>query len=408
MAIDKKKKETVKPVVKITDAEEKKKALETALAYIEKQFGKGAIMKLGEAKAMDIEAIPTGSMTLDMALGIGGVPKGRIIEIYGPESSGKTTVALHIIAETQKMGGEVAFIDVEHALDPIYARQLGVDIDNMLVSQPDSGEQALGIAEALARSGAIDCIVIDSVAAMVTKAEIDGEMGDTHVGQLARLMSQAMRKLTSVIAKSNTTAVFINQVREKIGVMYGNPETTPGGRALKFYASVRIEVRRGEQIKDGSEVIGNRTKCKVVKNKVAPPFKECEFDIMYGQGISRVGEVLDIAVDLNIVKKGGAWFSYNETKLGQGRDNAKQYLLDNPEIMAEIEEKIKAVPADTVLSPKKSKKKSKLEEKANESAGIAADSSASEDQLKADDIPLINPEDDFEEFAPVDISELGE
>lgn len=408
MAIDKKKKETVKPVVKITDAEEKKKALETALAYIEKQFGKGAIMKLGEAKAMDIEAIPTGSMTLDMALGIGGVPKGRIIEIYGPESSGKTTVALHIIAETQKMGGEVAFIDVEHALDPIYARQLGVDIDNMLVSQPDSGEQALGIAEALARSGAIDCIVIDSVAAMVTKAEIDGEMGDTHVGQLARLMSQAMRKLTSVIAKSNTTAVFINQVREKIGVMYGNPETTPGGRALKFYASVRIEVRRGEQIKDGSEVIGNRTKCKVVKNKVAPPFKECEFDIMYGQGISRVGEVLDIAVDLNIVKKGGAWFSYNETKLGQGRDNAKQYLLDNPEIMAEIEEKIKAVPADTVLSPKKSKKKSKLEEKANESAGIAADSSAAEDQLKADDIPLINPEDDFEEFAPVDISELGE
>ena len=408
MAIDKKKKETVKPVVKITDAEEKKKALETALAYIEKQFGKGAIMKLGEAKAMDIEAIPTGSMTLDMALGIGGVPKGRIIEIYGPESSGKTTVALHIIAETQKMGGEVAFIDVEHALDPIYARQLGVDIDNMLVSQPDSGEQALGIAEALARSGAIDCIVIDSVAAMVTKAEIDGEMGDTHVGQLARLMSQAMRKLTSVIAKSNTTAVFINQVREKIGVMYGNPETTPGGRALKFYASVRIEVRRGEQIKDGSEVIGNRTKCKVVKNKVAPPFKECEFDIMYGHGISRVGEVLDIAVDLNIVKKGGAWFSYNETKLGQGRDNAKQYLLDNPEIMAEIEEKIKAVPADTVLSPKKSKKKSKLEEKANESAGIAADSSAAEDQLKADDIPLINPEDDFEEFAPVDISELGE
>ena len=408
MAIDKKKKETVKPVVKITDAEEKKKALETALAYIEKQFGKGAIMKLGEAKAMDIEAIPTGSMTLDMALGIGGVPKGRIIEIYGPESSGKTTVALHIIAETQKMGGEVAFIDVEHALDPIYARQLGVDIDNMLVSQPDSGEQALGIAEALARSGAIDCIVIDSVAAMVTKAEIDGEMGDTHVGQLARLMSQAMRKLTSVIAKSNTTAVFINQVREKIGVMYGNPETTPGGRALKFYASVRIEVRRGEQIKDGSEVIGNRTKCKVVKNKVAPPFKECEFDIMYGQGISRVGEVLDIAVDLNIVKKGGAWFSYNETKLGQGRDNAKQYLLDNPEIMAEIEEKIKAVPADTVLSPKKSKKKSKLEEKANESAGIAADSGAAEDQLKADDIPLINPEDDFEEFAPVDISELGE
>ena len=336
MAIDKKKKEAVKTVVKITDAEEKKKALDTAIAYIEKQFGKGAIMKLGEAKAMDIEAIPTGSMTLDMALGIGGVPRGRIIEIYGPESSGKTTVALHVIAETQKMGGEVAFIDVEHALDPVYAGQLGVDIDNMLVSQPDSGEQALEIAEALARSGAIDCIVIDSVAAMVTKSEIDGEMGDTHVGQLARLMSQAMRKLTSVIAKSNTTAIFINQVREKIGVMYGNPETTPGGRALKFYASVRIEVRRGEQIKNGSEVIGNRTKCKVVKNKVAPPFKECEFDIMYGKGISRVGEVLDMAVDLDIVKKGGAWFSYNDMKLGQGRDNAKEFLLNNPDIMGEI------------------------------------------------------------------------
>ena len=348
MAIDKKKKEAVKTVVKITDAEEKKKALDTAIAYIEKQFGKGAIMKLGEAKAMDIEAIPTGSMTLDMALGIGGVPRGRIIEIYGPESSGKTTVALHVIAETQKMGGEVAFIDVEHALDPVYAGQLGVDIDNMLVSQPDSGEQALEIAEALARSGAIDCIVIDSVAAMVTKSEIDGEMGDTHVGQLARLMSQAMRKLTSVIAKSNTTAIFINQVREKIGVMYGNPETTPGGRALKFYASVRIEVRRGEQIKNGSEVIGNRTKCKVVKNKVAPPFKECEFDIMYGKGISRVGEVLDMAVDLDIVKKGGAWFSYNDMKLGQGRDNAKEFLLNNPDIMDEIEAKIKEHQAELV------------------------------------------------------------
>jgi recombination protein RecA len=364
MAIDKKKKEAVKTVVKITDAEEKKKALDTAIAYIEKQFGKGAIMKLGEAKAMDIEAIPTGSMTLDMALGIGGVPRGRIIEIYGPESSGKTTVALHVIAETQKMGGEVAFIDVEHALDPVYAGQLGVDIDNMLVSQPDSGEQALEIAEALARSGAIDCIVIDSVAAMVTKSEIDGEMGDTHVGQLARLMSQAMRKLTSVIAKSNTTAIFINQVREKIGVMYGNPETTPGGRALKFYASVRIEVRRGEQIKNGSEVIGNRTKCKVVKNKVAPPFKECEFDIMYGKGISRVGEVLDMAVDLDVVKKGGAWFSYNDMKLGQGRDNAKEFLLNNPDIMDEIEAKIKEHQAELVLAAQKDKKAKKLEEKA--------------------------------------------
>ena len=329
MAIDKKKKEAVKTVVKITDAEEKKKALDTAIAYIEKQFG------------------------------IGGVPRGRIIEIYGPESSGKTTVALHVIAETQKMGGEVAFIDVEHALDPVYAGQLGVDIDNMLVSQPDSGEQALEIAEALARSGAIDCIVIDSVAAMVTKSEIDGEMGDTHVGQLARLMSQAMRKLTSVIAKSNTTAIFINQVREKIGVMYGNPETTPGGRALKFYASVRIEVRRGEQIKNGSEVIGNRTKCKVVKNKVAPPFKECEFDIMYGKGISRVGEVLDMAVDLDIVKKGGAWFSYNDMKLGQGRDNAKEFLLNNPDIMGEIEAKIKEHQAELVLAAQKDKKAKK-------------------------------------------------
>ncbi len=341
MAIDKKKKATVTPVTNITDKAEKKKALDTAIAYIEQQFGKGAIMKLGEAKAMDVEAISTGSLTLDMALGIGGVPRGRIIEIYGPESSGKTTVALHVIAQTQKLGGDVAFIDVEHALDPVYAAALGVDIDNMLVSQPDSGEQALEIAEALARSGAIDCIVIDSVAAMTTKAEIDGEMGDSHVGQLARLMSQGLRKLTSVIAKSNTTAIFINQIREKIGVMYGNPETTPGGRALKFYASVRVEVRRGEQLKDGSNVVGNRTRCKVVKNKVAPPFKEAEFDIMYGKGISKVGEILDIGVDLGIVKKGGAWFSYNEMKLGQGRDNSKQFLLDNPEIMEEIEAQIR-------------------------------------------------------------------
>ncbi|WP_294469272.1 recombinase RecA [uncultured Ruminococcus sp.] len=404
MAIDKKKKEKAPQVHNITDAEEKKKALETAIAYIEKQFGKGAIMKLGDARAMDVEAIPTGSMTLDMALGIGGVPRGRIIEIYGPESSGKTTVALHIIAETQKMGGEVAFIDVEHALDPVYAQNLGVDIDSMLVSQPDSGEQALEIAEALARSGAIDCIVIDSVAAMVTKAEIDGEMGDTHVGQLARLMSQAMRKLTGVVSKSNTTCVFINQVREKIGVMYGNPETTPGGRALKFYASVRIEVRRGEQIKDGGEVIGNRTRCKVVKNKVAPPFKECEFDIMYGKGVSRVGEVLDAAVDLGIAKKGGAWFSYNDVKLGQGRDNSKQYLLDHPDVMAEIEEKIKVQTAEALAAANKKKdKKSKLEEKANESAGAADDNG---DDLA--DEPSVPSEENFEEFAPVDIDSFGE
>lgn len=407
MAIDKKKKNEVKQVIKITDAEEKKKALDTAISAIEKAYGKGAIMRLGETKAMDIESISTGSLTLDMALGIGGVPRGRITEIYGPESSGKTTVALHVIAETQKLGGDVAFIDVEHALDPVYASQLGVDIDNMLVSQPDSGEQALEIAEVLARSGAVDCIVIDSVAAMVTKAEIDGEMGDTHVGQLARLMSQAMRKLTSVIAKSNTTAIFINQVREKIGVMYGNPETTPGGRALKFYASVRIEVRRGEQIKDGSEVIGNRTKCKVVKNKVAPPFKECEFDIMYGKGISRVGEILDIAVELNIVKKGGAWFSYNDMKLGQGRDNAKNYLLEHPDIMNEIEDKIKSASPDEVLSQAKPKKKSKLEEKA--SAAAADNDVIGDDKISiSDNAPIANPEEDFEEFSPVDIGDLGE
>ncbi|MBR2305099.1 MAG: recombinase RecA [Ruminococcus sp.] len=421
MAADKKKKQEKASGVKITDAAEKKKALETAMAYIEKQFGKGAIMKLGDARAMDVEAIPTGSMTLDMALGIGGVPRGRIIEIYGPESSGKTTVALHIIAETQKMGGEVAFIDVEHALDPVYAEKLGVDIENMLVSQPDSGEQALEIAEALTRSGAIDCIVIDSVAAMVTKAEIDGEMGDTHVGQLARLMSQAMKKLTGVIGKSNTTAIFINQVREKIGVMYGNPETTPGGRALKFYSSVRIEVRRGEQIKNGSEVIGNRTRCKVVKNKVAPPFKECEFDIMYGQGISRVGEVLDMAVDLDIVKKGGAWFSYGEMKLGQGRDNSKENLLNNPDIMKEIEDKIKEK-LNAEQAAEKLKKKDELEAKANAAAASQAkqETAAEPEEEEAPKGKKIrktvsesasvtaDAENDFQEFAPIDVSKLGE
>ena len=400
MAMDKKKKEQ-KSVVKITDKEEKKKALDTAIAFIEKQFGQGAIMKLGETKALDIECIPTGSMTLDMALGVGGIPRGRIIEIYGPESSGKTTVALHCIAEAQKLGGEVAFIDVEHALDPVYAQHLGVNLENMLVSQPDSGEQALEIAEALARSGAIDCIVIDSVAAMVTKAEIDGEMGDSHVGQLARLMSQAMRKLTSVISKSNCAAIFINQVREKIGVMYGNPETTPGGRALKFYASVRIEVRRGEKIQSGSEIIGNRTKCKVVKNKVAPPFKECEFDIMYGTGISRVGEVLDLATELGVVRKGGAWYSYNEQKLGQGRDNAKDFLSANPEIMKEIEDKIREQKDSIDMSSKKSKKDAALEAKA---AAAAENSAPAKDDA---DIKL-EASDDFEEFAPVDITDLGD
>lgn len=407
MAIDKKKKE--KPQVKrITDAEEKKKALETAISVIEQKYGKGAIMKLGSNSTMDIEAIPTGSMTLDLALGIGGIPRGRIVELYGPESSGKTTVALHCIAETQKMGGEVAFIDVEHALDPVYAAKLGVDIDNLLVSQPDSGEQALEIAEALARSGAIDCIVIDSVAAMVTKAEIDGDMGDTHVGQLARLMSQAMRKLTAVLSKSNCAAIFINQIREKIGVIYGNPETTPGGRALKFYASVRMDVRKGEAIKNGSEIIGNRTRVKIVKNKVAPPFKECEFDIMYGEGISRTGEVLDLAVDLGVVKKGGAWFSYNDEKLGQGRDNAKIFLKEHPDTMKEIEEKIKVRLAEEEqkqAEKKASKKKSKLEEKAAAAAGIAESAESAESEMP--DL-VVNADEDFEEFAPVDISNLGE
>ena len=396
MAIDKKKKNAKAAVVKLIDKDEKKKALEAAIGVIEKDFGAGAIMRLGQNKALDIEAIPTGSMTLDMALGIGGIPRGRIVEIYGPESSGKTTVALHCIAETQKMGGEVAFIDVEHALDPVYAEKLGVDIENLLVSQPDSGEDALEIAERLARSGAIDCIVIDSVAAMVTKAEIDGVMGDTHVGQLARLMSQAMRKLTSVISKSNCAAIFINQVREKIGVIYGNPETTPGGRALKFYSTIRIEVRRGEQLKNGTEVVGNRTRCKVVKNKVAPPFKECEFDIMYGQGISRTGEVLDIATELGIVKKGGAWYSYNEMKLGQGRDNSKDFLKNNPEIMAEIEQLIKERADDVEMNSKKKKKDAKLEERAAKAAQPIKDEPQMPDLT-------VSADDDFEEFAPVDV-----
>ncbi|MCD8328471.1 MAG: recombinase RecA [Ruminococcus sp.] len=393
-----KKSDTKKQPVVAVKGEEKKKALETAIAQIEKTYGAGAVMKLGQNKTLNIDAIPTGSMTLDMALGIGGVPRGRIVEIYGPESSGKTTVALHIAAEAQKLGGEVAFIDVEHALDPIYAKNLGVDIDSLLVSQPDSGEQALEIAEALVRSGAIDCIVLDSVAAMVTKAEIDGDMGDTHVGQLARLMSQAMRKLTSVIAKSNCVAVFINQIREKIGIIYGNPETTPGGRALKFYSSVRIEVRRGEQIKQGSEVVGNRTRCKVVKNKVAPPFKTCEFDIMYGTGISRVGEVLDMAVDLGIVKKGGAWFSYNDIKLGQGRDNSKEFIRTNVELMNKIEEKIhEKIKDGAVVNTSKASKKEASLKAASEAAVNKAD-----EQAKPVSSVVVNADDDFEEFSPID------
>ena len=320
---------------------EKQKALEAALGQIEKQFGKGSVMKLGEFKAMNVEAIPTGALSLDIALGIGGIPKGRIIEVYGPESSGKTTLALHMIAEAQKMGGEAAFIDAEHALDPVYAKHLGVDIDNLIVSQPDTGEQALEIAEALVRSGAIDIIVVDSVAALVPKAEIDGDMGDAHVGLQARLMSQALRKLAGVIKKSNSVIVFINQLREKVGIMFGNPETTPGGRALKFCASVRMDIRKIENIKQDGEVTGNRVRVKVVKNKVAPPFREAEFDIVYGKGISKSGNILDLGINLGLVEKSGSWFGYNGARIGQGRENAKKYLEDNPEVMKEIEEKIR-------------------------------------------------------------------
>ena len=344
MAEDKKNKKaskTATPVVDIKEAEAKKEALELVMSQIEKQFGKGSVMRLGQTSTLNVDAIPTGAMSLDLALGIGGVPRGRIIEIYGPESSGKTTVALHIVAEAQKMGGEAAFVDAEHALDPVYAKAIGVDIDNLIVSQPDTGEQALEITEALCRSGAIDVIVVDSVAALVPRAEIDGEMGDSHVGLQARLMSQALRKLASVVNKSNTVCIFINQLREKIGVLYGNPETTAGGRALKFYASVRLDVRRIDVLKSGGEFVGNRTKVKVVKNKVAPPFKEAEFDIIYGQGISAEGCLLDVAVALDIIKKGGAWFSYNGNRLGQGRENVKKYMAQNPEFVKEIDRLIR-------------------------------------------------------------------
>ena len=321
---------------------EKKRALEVALSQIEKQFGKGSVMKLGEYQAMNVEAIPTGALGLDIALGIGGVPRGRIIEIFGPESSGKTTLALHIIAEAQKMNGEAAFIDAEHALDPVYAKHLGVDIDNLIVSQPDTGEQALEITESLVRSGALDVIVVDSVAALVPKAEIDGDMGDSHMGLQARLMSQALRKLAGAINKSKTVIIFINQLREKIGVMFGNPETTTGGRALKFYASVRLDIRKIENIKQDGEIVGNRARVKVVKNKVAPPFREAEFDIVYGKGISKEGNILDMAVNLDIIEKSGSWFSYNGEKIGQGRENVKQYLHNNPEVMEEVEKKVRA------------------------------------------------------------------
>jgi len=322
---------------------DKMKALDLAMRQIEKDFGKGSIMKLGEASSkMNIEVIPTGALSLDIALGVGGIPRGRVIEIYGPESSGKTTVALHMIAEAQKLGGYAAFIDAEHALDPEYARRLGVDVDNLLISQPDNGEQALEIADALVRSGAIDIIVIDSVAALVPKQEIEGDMGDSHVGLQARLMSQALRKLTPVISKSNCVVIFINQLREKVGVMFGNPETTTGGRALKFYSSVRMDVRRIETLKQSGEMVGNRTRVKIVKNKIAPPFKEAEFDIMFGKGISKEGDILDLAVKCDLVSKSGAWFAYNGDKIGQGRENAKTYLSEHPEIMEELEQKIRA------------------------------------------------------------------
>ena len=324
------------------DREEKIKALDAAISQIEKQYGKGAVMKLGDSSAnMNVEAIPTGSLSLDLALGIGGIPKGRIVEIYGPESSGKTTVTLHMIAEVQKRGGIAGFIDAEHALDPAYAKNIGVDIDNLYISQPDCGEQALEITETMVRSGAIDIVVVDSVAALVPKQEIDGDMGDAVMGAQARLMSQAMRKLTAVISKTNCTVIFINQLREKLGVMFGNPETTTGGRALKFYSSVRLDVRRTEAIKQGGEVIGNRTKVKIVKNKVAPPFKEAEFDIMFGKSISKTGDILDLAADNGIIVKSGAWYAYEGNKIGQGRENTKQYLIENPEICDEIEQKVR-------------------------------------------------------------------
>ena len=347
------------------EREDKLKALDAALSQIEKQYGKGAVMKLGDPSTkMNVETIPTGSLSLDIALGLGGIPKGRIVEIYGPESSGKTTVTLHMIAEVQKRGGIAGFIDAEHALDPVYAKNIGVDIDNLYISQPDCGEQALEITETMVRSGAIDIVVVDSVAALVPKAEIDGEMGDSHVGLQARLMSQALRKLTAVISKSNCTVIFINQLREKVGVMFGNPETTTGGRALKFYSSVRLDVRRVEALKQGGEVIGNHTRVKVVKNKVAPPFKEAEFDIMFGKGISASGDVLDLAAQNNIVIKSGAWYAYESNKIGQGRENAKAYLEENPEVFAEIERRVRAlygfeVEETPAAEPEKTKSKDK-------------------------------------------------
>ncbi len=401
-----------------TTPEEKKKALDTAMEQIIKNYGQGAVMFLGGEgnKKLDVESVPTGSIGLDYALGIGGLPKGRIIEIYGPESGGKTTVTLHAIAETQKLGGMAAFIDVEHALDPVYAKSLGVDIDHLIVSQPDTGEQALEIMETLARSGAIDIVVLDSVAAMVTKAEIDGEIGDSFVGVQARLMSAAMRKLTSVISKSNTVAIFINQVREKIGVMYGNPETTPGGRALKFYASVRIEVRKGEKIVDDGEIIGYTTKCKVVKNKVAPPFKETQFDMIFGEGISRLGEIITMGEELGFIKKSGAWYSYNGERLGQGKEKTKKFLKENDDLRLEIEGKIKenmskldmsaseddSDKADTSETAAENELK-EIGEEAAKADAAAAPAPASKKKATAKKSVVVEADSDFEEFSPEDL-----
>lgn len=427
MAMDKKKeKAQLKPVERIVDPEEKKKALNTAIAQITKAFGEGSIMFMGEGHKMNVEHTSTGSLMLDLALGIGGLPKGRIIEVYGAESSGKTTLCLHAVAEAQKAGGTAAFIDVEHALDPVYARKLGVDVDNLLVSQPDTGEQALEIIDTLVRSGALDIVILDSVAAMSTRSEIEGEMGDAHVGVQARLMSQAMRKLTAAISKTNCVAIFINQVREKIGVLYGNPETTPGGRALKFYASVRISVSRGEPIKDGSVILGNRTKCKVVKNKVAPPFKTAEFDMMFGEGISKLGEIIDCAVEFGIIRKSGSWFSYEDMKIGQGKDKVKDYLKNNPDICAEVEKKVReefekqaAAPeegandadggkkdgenADTAEAadtkkPAKKTRTSKKSKKVEEPEEVPEEREEPEEDFPADD----SFDDDFAEFSAED------